>query len=183
MIAGTRASAATAVATRQGHTQEQATDDLRPGDRLSRPLGGLRTRLGDDQSVWAGNATPEPSRGVQRLAARLGRPHRRNTPARAATDPRSTFPLGRVTGEHEPKRPSWKCHACGEEWPCPPARERFLATVGIRDLAVMMGQMLHDALEDLPGTGPGELYDRFIVWTRRRPPTPQDSAPDTEGER
>ena len=47
----------------------------------------------------------------------------------------------------------------------------------------MMGQMLHDALEDLPGTGPGELYDRFIVWTRRRPPTPQDSAPDTEGER
>jgi hypothetical protein len=68
---------------------------------------------------------------------------------------------------HRPKRPQWDCEACGEVWPCPPAREVLaLETGGGTALAVLMWTYLEEFALD-SGSGPlAGAFDRFIAWTR-----------------
>jgi hypothetical protein len=67
--------------------------------------------------------------------------------------------------DHEPARPSWDCRSCGKPWPCDPARERMIADLDPVALAITMWHILEDAVLELPGMPPGELFDRFISWT------------------
>lgn len=74
--------------------------------------------------------------------------------------------------EHTPLRPSWECRACGQTWPCGPARESLTAEAaadglgGRSSLAMLMWGYLEDYALDV-GPGPlGEAFDRFIAWTR-----------------
>jgi hypothetical protein len=76
--------------------------------------------------------------------------------------------------EHLPDQPAWVCGTCGKDWPCDPARERAKLEhqadpVG---LSVYFGALLGVAASEIPvRVTPGELYERFIAWTR---PTPLD---------
>ncbi len=73
-------------------------------------------------------------------------------------------------------RPLWLCRVCAAPWPCQPAR--LLLTMDYRrdrvGLSVYMAGMLFDATGDLiklnPNSvpPPGELFERFLAWTRRR---------------
>ena len=69
---------------------------------------------------------------------------------------------------HPPLRPSWDCATCAQPWPCPPARvelgERY-ATDRI-GLAVYVGMQLDHAARESPAADPGDLYERFVAWTR-----------------
>jgi hypothetical protein len=68
--------------------------------------------------------------------------------------------------EHTAGRPSWDCRACGKPWPCDPARESLLSEMDRSSLAIYMWANLEEAVGNLPGGPPGELFDRFIHWTR-----------------
>jgi hypothetical protein len=75
--------------------------------------------------------------------------------------------------EHEPGRPSWDCGACGEPWPCPPARES-LATEMCGHPTVLnlyMSAQLAQAADDLAATYrsmPPNLVERFTGWLNLR---------------
>jgi hypothetical protein len=71
-----------------------------------------------------------------------------------------------VTGPHSPARPGWDCAACGEPWPCDPAREHLAVAYGRTHLAIVMVDQLGAAAVDMPAARPAELYERFIAWTR-----------------
>ncbi|TDO40675.1 hypothetical protein C8E87_4394 [Paractinoplanes brasiliensis] len=73
---------------------------------------------------------------------------------------------GALTSEHHPGRPSWDCLACGKPWPCDPAREALALELGRTPLAMYLCAHLHEAARDMPTTSPGELYERFLAWTR-----------------
>ena len=68
---------------------------------------------------------------------------------------------------HEPRRPEWTCHHCGQPWPCPPARVELSESYGPDrvGLSVYMGVQLADATLEAPGE-PREMWDRFVAWTR-----------------
>lgn len=68
---------------------------------------------------------------------------------------------------HHPARPSWDCVACGRPWPCDPARESLASRLDMIGLAMYGWDRLEEAAGELPGTPPGELFDRFVSWTRR----------------
>ena len=68
--------------------------------------------------------------------------------------------------EHEAERPSWDCANCGRPWPCDPAREQLKAHLGPVIVAIHMWGRLDDAVLDLRGVPTGELYERFLSWTR-----------------
>ncbi|MFU8850526.1 hypothetical protein ACNAW0_06040 [Micromonospora sp. SL1-18] len=84
---------------------------------------------------------------------------------------------------HLPRRPGWKCRVCGDmDWPCPSARmllgieyRRNLAALG-----VYMAQQLTQAAEDLRRLTPANppdgnvMYDRFMLWVRRKGPLGPD---------
>ncbi|MBG0560162.1 hypothetical protein [Actinoplanes aureus] len=67
--------------------------------------------------------------------------------------------------DHVPDRPSWRCRACGDPWPCDPARERLAAELSRVDLAVLMWDHLEEAARDMPKAPASELFDRFLRWT------------------
>jgi hypothetical protein len=67
--------------------------------------------------------------------------------------------------DHDPIRPSWDCGACGKPWPCGPARDRMIADLDPVALAITMWHSLEEAVLELPGMPPAELFDRFISWT------------------
>lgn len=71
---------------------------------------------------------------------------------------------------HQPHRPGWTCQTCngGVAWPCEPARVRLAeAYRGDRvNLSMYLSALLTAALVEMPTTPPGELFDRFIAWTR-----------------
>lgn len=71
-------------------------------------------------------------------------------------------------GEHTPTRPSWKCSACGADWPCEEARDQLYEEYGAQrvNLAVYMATQLGHAAGELAGASTTELYQRFIAWTR-----------------
>lgn len=75
----------------------------------------------------------------------------------------------RVDGDdHQPDRPEWDCLACQQPWPCPPGRVRLgEAYTGDRvGLAVYMAGQLDQAVTELAGATPRDLFDRFVSWTR-----------------
>ncbi|MFI5891045.1 hypothetical protein ACIA5D_13125 [Actinoplanes sp. NPDC051513] len=67
--------------------------------------------------------------------------------------------------DHEPERPSWRCHCCAAPWPCDPARHQLAARMDRIALAVHMWERLDHAVGDLPAGPPTELFERFIRWT------------------
>jgi hypothetical protein len=71
---------------------------------------------------------------------------------------------------HDYTRPGWDCGACGQPWPCPPAKveigERYPDRVAL--WYHMLGRLYAAAGEMPRGYDPGELHDRFMAWTRPR---------------
>ena len=116
-----------------------------------------------DAAEMRGHARPMafPSAG-------LGRPHHRNA-ARPTLDARTVAAYQHATDEHRPQRPTWRCAGCAEPWPCPTARAHLVRVVDPVQLAMIMATRLTEAAGDLPGTQPGDLWDRFVAWTRRGP--------------
>ena len=78
-----------------------------------------------------------------------------------------------MTG-HEPSRPSWRCAACGHDWPCPRRREELLAdTAGsVVSLAVLMANYFEAAVQDHPTVLISTLYVRFFGWVLQQPRNP-----------
>lgn len=76
---------------------------------------------------------------------------------------------------HVLARPCWDCAACGEPWPCDPAREALAASMGRGTaLTIYMHAYFQEAAAQEPPVGPvGELYDRFLAWAR----APTNSGP------
>lgn len=68
--------------------------------------------------------------------------------------------------EHEPAKPSWDCQRCGDRWPCEPARDHMVMYLGRIALAVHMADCLYEAAGDLRNLPPGQLFQRFVKWTR-----------------
>lgn len=69
---------------------------------------------------------------------------------------------------HLPLCRSWRCAFCGRDWPCPPLRVMWASAMPRTVLARTMANYLHAAAADLTGLQPGQLFDRFLLWTRRR---------------
>jgi hypothetical protein len=70
---------------------------------------------------------------------------------------------------HVPLRPTWTCVGCGQLWPCPTRRRELLAefsgsSVG---LGLYLSACLVEASAQLPDVLAGELYSRFVGWSRR----------------
>ncbi|MFU8851375.1 hypothetical protein ACNAW0_10385 [Micromonospora sp. SL1-18] len=88
-------------------------------------------------------------------------------PARAA---RAVDALdGRLGGGgHQPERPRWDCLSCRQPWPCPPARVQLGEAYGPDriGLAMYLGALLFVAVGEIPAASPGELFERFVAWTR-----------------
>lgn len=122
-------------------------------ERARRPMG-------------PGDCVPRPQWGV-RPVGELGRSHRRNA-ARPAPDPGAEVAHEQIIIEHQPHRPDWLCTGCAEPWPCPTARQHLKADVQPTQLAIMMTSWMHEAAGELPHAAPGELWDRFVAWTRHR---------------
>ncbi|WP_130508527.1 hypothetical protein [Krasilnikovia cinnamomea] len=71
--------------------------------------------------------------------------------------------------EHQPMRPSWDCAACGQPWPCDPAREYLAAdTEGGTRLAMLMWTYLEAYCADHRDGPLDEAFARFIAWTRQK---------------
>lgn len=69
---------------------------------------------------------------------------------------------------HPPLRPSWDCGTCSAPWPCHPARvelaERYASDrIG---LAAYVGAQLDHAAREMPTIGVGDLFERFVEWTK-----------------
>lgn len=81
---------------------------------------------------------------------------------RSAEDPSSTI--------HRPARPTWRCVACHEDWPCARRREDLTAEFAGRRLALAlyMSGYLADALDDHPDAVESVLYLRFLGWFHGR---------------
>jgi hypothetical protein len=76
---------------------------------------------------------------------------------------------------HLHDRPHWRCRACGHPWPCTSARTNLLEEYRAYPslLKVYLSSQMYDALDDFTATGdppPLNLYERFLSWTRNRPP-------------
>lgn len=69
---------------------------------------------------------------------------------------------------HPPSRPSWDCASCRQPWPCHVSRVE-LAERYARDrvgLAVYVGMQLDHAVREMTAADAGDLYERFVAWTR-----------------
>jgi len=71
-----------------------------------------------------------------------------------------------MTVEHAPARPSWGCRVCQKPWPCDLARKDMCSEMDRTALTIYMWLNLEDAVLERPDTPVGELFDRFIAWTR-----------------
>jgi hypothetical protein len=69
---------------------------------------------------------------------------------------------------HLPARPSWICQACGAPWPCRSRQGELVAEFdGARvSLALFLAGCFVEAARDQPQITAGQLYLRFIGWTR-----------------
>ncbi len=76
--------------------------------------------------------------------------------------------------EHLHERPNWNCRVCSRPWPCLTARTRLLHEYRAFPslLRVYLSAQMYEALQDmvLDGTGPLNLYDRFLAWAWHEPP-------------
>lgn len=69
--------------------------------------------------------------------------------------------------EHLPCRPEWRCHTCGDEWPCLEARIGLvMQSLTCRTAVfVYLALCLADAAADFAKLGIGpDLYGRFLGW-------------------
>lgn len=69
---------------------------------------------------------------------------------------------------HVPRRPTWECVACGQPWPCPPARAQLtaeLAAERVSTVSYLTAQMWV-AYADLRAPV-AELVARFLGWVGR----------------
>jgi len=76
------------------------------------------------------------------------------------------------------------CAVCPDDtpWPCPPARVQLGEAYGgdrLR-LVVDLAAMMRTALEETDVNG-GDLYERFILWTRSIPGRSVESRPNNGG--
>jgi hypothetical protein len=60
----------------------------------------------------------------------------------------------------------WDCRACARPWPCGPARAVMCDEMDRVALSVYMWLNLGDAVLYLADSSAGELFERFIAWTR-----------------
>lgn len=69
---------------------------------------------------------------------------------------------------HVPDRPGWDCRACGEEWPCPVARQRLRQEHATDPVSVALyAAAQHAAMcVDMAELSAGELYVRCFGWMR-----------------
>lgn len=68
-------------------------------------------------------------------------------------------------------RPTWDCLACGQPWPCAPAKAQLLAEFQLYPSSLMVYMAAHmcEAMDDLTAHGeaaPPDLYERFLSWIR-----------------
>lgn len=76
---------------------------------------------------------------------------------------------------HLAMRPLWHCRACGQPWPCPPARESLLQEYrnDRTALLIYLATLMYEAGAQLRQLGPQvdaeTLADRFLLWARRTP--------------
>lgn len=77
---------------------------------------------------------------------------------------------------HLAMRPLWRCRACGEPWPCRPARASLLSEYHADRTALLiyLATMMYEASAQLrqldPQVSATEMTDRFLSWARRLPP-------------
>ncbi|SDT79316.1 hypothetical protein [Actinoplanes derwentensis] len=67
--------------------------------------------------------------------------------------------------EHTCERPSWECRACGDPWPCAPAKASLATGTDRVMLTMYMWGHLDHAIIELPPRPPAEMFDRFLSWT------------------
>ncbi|MFY1633132.1 hypothetical protein ACN27F_07550 [Solwaraspora sp. WMMB335] len=79
-----------------------------------------------------------------------------------------------VTGRddvlHLPVRPIWYCSGCGPmvDWPCGYARAELTANLDPISRSMYAAERMVEAIADLPAEPtPGEMFTRFLAWTRR----------------
>jgi hypothetical protein len=75
--------------------------------------------------------------------------------------------LAAPTG-HRPQRPEWSCRHCGEQWPCEPAKDELTGAyahdrVGL--LVYLAGLLVH-AVQEVDGSPPHALLERFLCWAK-----------------
>nr|MDT0662261.1 flavin reductase [Micromonospora sp. DSM 115978] len=83
---------------------------------------------------------------------------------------------------HGPSRPGWTCVSCGDEWPCG-SRKRQLRELfeGSRaSLANYMSGYLKDAIVDLDGLAPEQVFNRMLGWCRRPSSDRRRTRPDLD---
>ncbi|MDG4769973.1 hypothetical protein [Solwaraspora sp. WMMD792] len=71
---------------------------------------------------------------------------------------------------HVPVRPVWSCSGCGPrvDWPCGYARAELTANLDPISRSMYAAERMVEAIADLPAEAtPGELFTRFLAWTRR----------------
>ena len=73
--------------------------------------------------------------------------------------------------KHRPGRPHWHCMVCGQQWPCPPARQdlrRAAADGQSEEVRRALDFARQDAERDFEVLGilreQGDLHDRFLAW-------------------
>ncbi len=117
------------------------------------------------RALPASHRLPQPQRRA--ATSRLGRPNRAHADRRAATDTGAARTRERSILDHQPQRPGWLCTGCREHWPCPTYREHMIRDAPTAQLAIVMTSWMTEAAGELPHSAPGELWKRFVAWTRR----------------
>ena len=69
---------------------------------------------------------------------------------------------------HQATRPSWVCEECACAWPCDGAKRQLVAQFAgtLASLTIYLAERLVDACSELTDIPPGQLYGRFIGWSR-----------------
>ncbi|HEY7222091.1 MAG TPA: hypothetical protein VH561_00485 [Micromonosporaceae bacterium] len=67
---------------------------------------------------------------------------------------------------HEPARPTWRCAACDEEWPCRRRRALLRAESGGSKLhlALLLARYYAEATQERPDIAPAVFHVRFLGW-------------------
>lgn len=116
----------------------------------------------------AGLARPARTRKELRAAAARAREAATSVDAdaRALLDAAQDLPA--AAPRHPPTRPGGHCERCDAPWPCDTARMQLAEQYGADrvGLSLYMGGRLVQAVRELPPTAPGELFERFVQWTR-----------------
>jgi hypothetical protein len=82
----------------------------------------------------------------------------------------STSPRLATRVEHAADRSSWDCRACGEPWPCAPAKvllnEEFRGDLST--LILFLVSTFYEATDSYADReAPPDLYGRFVIWAVR----------------